>query len=921
MITVVAHGNAQRAGGYFEEHLSQDEYYRQGEIRPGQWIGEGVTRLGLQESARVERAAFMALCENRHPVENTQLTLRQNAEGQRRIYYDFTCSAPKSVSVLAVTLGDDRLIEAHHEASRVAFRELQSEAATRVRKKGRQENRTTGTLVAAEFTHTTSRALDPQLHTHFTVFNATYDPTEGCWKALQSGPLYEAVGYATAVYRNDLARRVEAMGYRIEPAEHGWQIQGVSAEVQERFSKRSAQRDQVVRAMEERLGRSLTHDEVSLAVHQSRDRKVKGLSTAAIREHQRAQLTPQELSGLGQLCSRDTTGRPTLRQHPGDSVEYALAHVFERASVVPEREVLTAALEHGWGRSDLEALKRSLREHPEVVRTDRGLSTRAILASEVELIRTVNAARESMGPLNVAFTPSASLGQDQQRALGHLLQTPDRIVGLRGLAGSGKTTTLQELARACEAAGYSMVWCAPTAAATEVLRAEGFKAVTLSAFLANPTRGLGPRDVVVLDEAGAVGVEAMSKLFMATPQSRVILCGDSGQHAPVARGDAFRLLEEHSRLSCGLLSEIRRQRTAGYRQAVEWAAERKTAAAFTQLQRLEAIESVPQAGIPEAAATAYVAARAEGRSVLMVAPTWEEIGRITHSVRQSLKATGELGSKDQEIRVFDSLSWTEAQRGDPARYRVGLQVRFHRRKGGFESGETVEVVGCGTSVEVRRADGSVRRLPAVELADAMDVGEPRRLPVAVGDRLLLQANVRKRFTNGEVVEVKEVQGDSIRLKDGRTLPGSYRTFTHGYAVTSHASQGRTVDEVIVVASSRSLAAVSQEQFYVSISRARDRCRVLTDDLDRLRSHVTRSSVRVSAYEAMQGQGRLRQLPHSLRQGIRQWWFRARQRIGQVVERVERLSPVRRLRRRLQHPVPRQIRTHGKTETHSSSMRH
>jgi conjugative relaxase-like TrwC/TraI family protein len=267
MITAVAHGNAARAGGYFEEHLSQDEYYAQGEIRPGQWIGQGVTQLGLQESAPVERAAFMALCENRHPREDTQLTLRQNAEGQRRIYYDFTCSAPKSVSILAVTLGDERLVQAHEEASRVAFRELQSEAATRVRKKGRQENRTTGTLVAAQFTHTASRALDPQLHTHFTVFNATYDASEGCWKALQSGPLYEAIGYATAVYRNHLARSVEAMGYRIEPAPHGWQIQGVSTELQRRFSKRSAQRDEVVRTMEARLGRSLTPDEVSLAVH------------------------------------------------------------------------------------------------------------------------------------------------------------------------------------------------------------------------------------------------------------------------------------------------------------------------------------------------------------------------------------------------------------------------------------------------------------------------------------------------------------------------------------------------------------------------------------------------------------------------------------------------------------------------------
>lgn len=124
------------------------------------------------------------------------------------------------------------------------------------------------------------------------------------------------------------------------------------------------------------------------------------------------------------------------------------------------------------------------------------------------------------------------------------------------------------------------------------------------------------------------------------------------------------------------------------------------------------------------------------------------------------------------------------------------------------------------------------------------------MKVAAGDKLLLQANWRKKYVNGELVEVKHLDGEAIILTDGRTIPANYHTFTHGYAVTSHAAQGKTVDEVLVVASSRSLPAVSQEQFYVSISRGRDACRVFTDDKDLLRSHVTRSSARVAAIEAV-----------------------------------------------------------------------
>jgi ATP-dependent exoDNAse (exonuclease V) alpha subunit len=159
----------------------------------------------------------------------------------------------------------------------------------------------------------------------------------------------------------------------------------------------------------------------------------------------------------------------------------------------------------------------------------------------------------------------------------------------------------------------------------------------------------------------------------------------------------------------------------------------------------------------------------------------------------------------------------------------------------------------GKQLTVRRADGSHKMLDPVALAASYDVGEQRSLAVAAGDRLLLQANARlggQRFINGELVSVTSVQKETINLADGRVLPKNYRTFTHGYAVTSHAAQGKTVDEVLLVASSRSLAAVHQQQFYVSISRGRERCQVFTDDAERLRAHVGRANARTAAVEAL-----------------------------------------------------------------------
>ena len=174
------------------------------------------------------------------------------------------------------------------------------------------------------------------------------------------------------------------------------------------------------------------------------------------------------------------------------------------------------------------------------------------------------------------------------------------------------------------------------------------------------------------------------------------------------------------------------------------------------------------------------------------------------------------------------------------------------------------------------------------LAKCMDAGESRTLKIAAGDKLLLQANVgvaRGRFINGEVVQVKAIQDGDILLTDGRVIPKHYSSFTHGYAVTSHAARDKTVDEVLVVASSRSLPAINQQQFYVSISRGRERCQVFTDDKELLRSHVTDSSTRVAAVEAVPSATIRR---HNLLRRVLQW----AERIGELVRLNAALSTQR-----------------------------
>jgi conjugative relaxase-like TrwC/TraI family protein len=882
MFTAVAHKNLADAESYFDEHLAQNDYYAAGEIRPGQWIGAGAERLGLK--AGVTREQFHALCENQNPNDGERLTLRSQKEGQRRVFYDFTCSAPKSVSVLAVTLDDQRLVEAHEEAARLAFRELETYAATRVRKEGiENRDRVTGNLVAAAFMHDSSRTLDPQLHTHFTVFNATFDERERRWKALQARGIYDAIRYGTAVYRNELAKRVQQIGYQITPAKHGFEIEGVSGDVVKRFSKRAQQRDAVVQEMEQKLGRKLSNDEISHAVHQSRAKKIKGISTAEVRERQWSQLSADEQQSLQTLrASARASSLPHIALVENHVLNHAVAHVFERKSVVPEHELLSVALSHRLGAVNLDHLKGAVKHQPDLVKTERGFSTKEIVLTESALIQTVNAGCDAVAPLHPSYKTAEWLGEDQRRAIYHVLRTSDRITGLRGLAGSGKTTALRELVAACKEAKIEPLFCAPTAAATDVLRKEGFEAKTLqSLLLSKPV--LTERQLVVLDEAGAVGMDDMKRLFDSAHHARILLSGDTGQHASVARGDALRILERHSNFKSGQLTAIRRQHKAAYRKAVELAAQKRTVEAFAQLERMGALVLADgHDDLPDSAAKSYLKVLAENKSALLVAPTWNEIEAVTEKIRTALKLSGRLAGEEKDFQVFDSLSWTEAQKRDARQYRPGMAIHFHRRGHGFNKNETVEVVAVeNDSLKVQRADGTETFFPLGQGSALCDVGEKRKLKIAAGDKLLLQANavaVRKHFINGELVEVRAIHGDSLVLADGRVIPANYRTFTHGYAVTSHAAQGKTVDEVLLVASSRSLPAINQEQFYVSISRGRERCQIFTDDSELLRLHVTHSSARLAAVEAMPQRDFLQTI---LQRGHR-FLQRFRQRLAQTI---------------------------------------
>ena len=856
--------------GYSSRHLEHSDYYAEGERVVGEWHGRGAELLGL--SGPVDTGDFEALRQGLNPGAREFLRVRRSADrmsadgtkvAQGRSLYDFTISAPKSVSVLAIVGGDHRLVDAHRAAVAEALKETEACAASRVRRGGANEDRATANMVLAVYHHDSSRELDPQLHTHAVAANLTFDGTEGRWKALQASDIYERRAYLSEVYRNALAREVRSMGYEIETQrdargrDTGFEIRGVSAELLAKFSQRSRQRDSAIAAFVEQHGRRPTDNEIAVLVRESRADKLTEISTHELREKQQKRLTLDETQAL-----RAARGAAWFTSVDVDSsapsLEYAAEHIFERVSVAPDHELLTEALRHGRGRIRLADLKGELHLQEsagKVLRSGREVATAETLERERNMIAAVNRGLGTFEPLGGtgSFLVSDRLRPEQKHAVEFVLQSRDRAVSISGAAGTGKTATLSELRRGLMEAGRDVLAVAPTMSAVEELQKVGFAdAITVERLLQDPrTRGDVHGKVIILDEAGMVSARQMADVLRLAEDCsvRVVFSGDTKQIRSVEAGDALRILEKESRLKTVALVQVQRQTRKDYRDAIE-ELRRSPERGFAKLDAMGAVREVAVSERAVAVADAYDAAA--GQSRLVVCATHDEIDRVTDAIRERRKTRGEV-CEGVALTRHVSLNWTAAQKTDFRNYRAGQILGFHRAVKSIARNDTVEIVRVASSgLVVRCADGTERTISKRQAA-SFDVVEARPIEVSFGDRLLLTANRREpglRITNGELVTVSAVDAiGRIQLDDGRTLPSNYRSFAHGYAVTAHRSQGKTVNSVII-----SGDGMTKELFYVAASRGRQSVTVITNDKERLRETVARSMTRTSASELMRGTG-------------------------------------------------------------------
>ncbi len=890
MLTVSKALSSSQAQKYHKlEFTSKSQsYYGQGDEVKGEWQGKLAASLGLQ--GEVAPLEFARLAEGIHPQTEKQMVRHRvamdykNADGtttkavEHRAGWDATFSAPKSVSLTALVGGDDRVREAHRAAVTTALNEL--ERYTQARIGGNNPPETTGKFIAAKFEHDTARPVEgyaaPQLHTHAVIFNVT-ERENGSTRALQERAFFESQQYATAVYQSALTYQLRSLGYEIDSGRSGApEIKGYSQEYLDASSPRSRQ----IREQLEKSGYS-GPEAAQIAAHSTRDRKQTLSAREILAAHKEMAAAfgdqPQRVIDAARERARQQDREPAQQTLAKEAVTFARESIFEREAVADERAILRDALRRGMGEASYQDIRAEFdsRREAGAFRTVQGMkhdsarsfTTPETIAAERANIRYVLEGRNAVKPMMTAeraqeqATTRSFLNDSQRRVIEEVLNSSDRVHGLQGLAGAGKTTTLQTIREGAEASGYVVEGFAPTSKAAGQLRETGIEATTLQSFLArgqnHPSANPATRHLYMLDESSLASTKQMrSFLGKLNTDDRVLVIGDIRQHQGVDAGRPFQQMQEAG-MQTSQLDKIMRQKDPELLKAVQYLANNETESGIAMLAEQGRVTEIRN-GYDRIAAIARDYA-AQPANTIIVSPDNRTRQQINEAVRAELRKAGALSEDGQTVRTLTHRSdMSGADRTWAARYNPGdvLQYATGSKSEGIERGSfaTVQTVDTRTNtVTVSLESGSTATYDPRRLKGVNVFREAER-EFAVGDRVQFTApNKDLGVANRDLGTIVSLADATMTLKlDGKTGRNvtfdtdAFRQFDHGYAVTSHSSQGLTAGRVLAhidTDSSRSL--INNRLAYVAISRASDDARIYTNNAetlgDRLASDITKAA--------------------------------------------------------------------------------
>jgi conjugative relaxase-like TrwC/TraI family protein len=890
MLTISKPLSAGQAQTYHQKEFTAKEqnYWSQRGVIAGEWQGRLAGQFGL--AGMVSGEDFAKLSQGQHPQTGERLVRQrasyeyQDADGktvktmEHRAGWDATFSAPKSVSLTALVGGDEHVREAHRESVRVALDQL--EHYTQARIGGNHPPETTGRFIAAKFEHDTARPVDgyvaPQLHTHAVVFNVT-ERDNGQPRAIQPQSLFASQQFATAVYQSELTYKLRQLGYEITAGRSGApEIKGYTQEYLDASSPRSRQ----IREYLERTGRS-GKEAAEIAAHSTRDRKEIHSPGEVMAAHRRL---AADFGHQAEAVVRAARERSQHREKPVNSFErvresltFSRDKNFEREAVVDERALIRDGLRRGMGeithaqvRANLDTRLASgefqIVERPQSV-PGRQFTTAKTIAGEQEILRRMREGQNHIEP--VLSRPQAitladqhpHLNRAQKSVVEDVLNSPDRIQGIQGFAGAGKTTTLTVIRGAAESQGYKVEGFAPTSRATRQLGEAGVQAGTLQGFLARPANrdATDQKHFYFVDESSLASTNQIREfLSRLGPDDRVLLIGDIRQHQGVEAGRPFEQLQEAG-MHAAKLDEIVRQQDPALKSAVEMLATGQVSAALDALQQQGRVKEIPSREERiRAIAKSYVESP---ENTLIVSPDNASRRELNVAVRHELKAMGTVAPEDHTFRVLvQRQDMTGAERSWASHYEIQDVVRYTRgsKAIGIEAAAYASVVAINPAANQLTVEKANKELATYDARRLTGVSVYREIEreFSVGDRIQFTAPDKSLgVANRDLAVIESIAPDrqvTASLDNNRQIEFNardHRHFDHGYAVTSHSSQGLTADRVLVHADTSVHPELLNSRFgYVSISRASHEATLFTDDMAKLGPQLGADVSKTSALE-------------------------------------------------------------------------
>jgi conjugative relaxase-like TrwC/TraI family protein len=905
MLTISKPLSATQAQTYHRKEFTakeQNYWSERGEIA-GEWQGRLAGQFGLAGTVSAEE--FARLSQGQHPQTGEQL-VRQRASYEytdaggktvktmeHRAGWDATLSAPKSVSLTALVGGDDRVREAHRESARIALEHLEHYTMARIG--GNHPAEATAKFIAAKFEHDTARPVDgyaaPQLHTHAVIFNITERGTRE-YRAVQPQSLFASQQFATAIYQSELTYRLRQLGYEITAGRSGApEIKGYTQEYLDASSPRSQQ----IREYLERTGRN-GKEAAEIAAHSTRDSKQIHSLGEVMAAHRKlaAEYGHQAEAVVRMARERSQHQKPELnpQQRVREAVTFSRDKNFEREAVVDERAIVRDALRRGMGEITYAQVRGNLTarlasgEFQTVERQHspgRHFTTARTIEAEREILLRVREGHNQLQPVATRVEAiqvadrHPHLNRAQKTVIEDVLSSADRIQGIQGYAGTGKTLTLSTLRGAIEAQRYEVKGLAPTSRAARKLREAGIEAGTLQGFLARSAQSDAVHDrrqFYFVDESSLASTSQMREFLARLGTSdRVLLIGDTRQHQGVEAGRPFEQLQEAG-MRTAQLNEIVRQKHPALKSAVELLATGQVSAALESLQQQGRMKEISDREERiRAIARSYVESPDK---TLIVSPDNASRRDLNIAVRHELKANGTLASEDKTFRVLvQRQDMTGADRGWANHYEPGDVIRYARgsKTLGIEGGSYGTVVAINPAANLLGVDTASREPVSYDPRRLAGVGVYREVAreFSVGDRIQFTAPDRLLgVANRDLAVIESIAPDGrlfARLEDNRQLefdPANHRHFDHGYAVTSHSAQGLTAERVLVHADTGVHPDLLNSRFgYVAVSRASHEATIFTNDAGKLGQQLGAEVSKTSALEIPQSPSMVQEIRMSL----------------------------------------------------------